>query len=209
MDKSYIQFGCGICAPPGWRNFDAGPVLWIQKHTSLLNPLLQRRGYPIYPVSHIEYADVILGLPVPPGSADGIYCSHILEHLAFDEFQVTLRNVFQYLKPGGLFRLVLPDLEFIVKQYMESDDPEAAIHMMKEMGQKRALRGLKSALQLLFGRSRHLWMWDYKAMAHELQRAGFVNIRRAYFNDSADPRFKEVEDWGRWENSLGVECSRS
>ncbi len=51
-------------------------------------------------------------------------------------------------------------------------------------------------------------MWDYKALAQELRDAGFVNIRRATFNDSADPRFKEVEDQGRWADCLGVECNR-
>ena len=44
-------------------------------------------------------------------------------------------------------------------------------------------------------------------MALELGQVGFVNIRRAYFNDSVDPKFKEVEEWGRWENSLAVECN--
>src|SRR6266700_3051673 len=101
MQRSYIQFGCGLCAPPGWLNFDAGPIFWIQKHTTLLNPLFRRKGFPIYPVRNIQYADVIAGLPVPPQSADGVYCSHVLEHLSLDEFRAAIRNVLQYLKPGG------------------------------------------------------------------------------------------------------------
>ena len=211
MQPSYIQFGCGLCAPPGWRNFDAGPAFWIQKHTSLLNPLFQRKGFPIYPVKYIEYANVVKGLPVPPNSADAVYCSHVLEHLALDEFRAAIRNVWQYLKPGGTFRLVVPDLEFMVNRYISTEDASAAMKLMEEtiLGQKDGKRGLRAAAQLLFGRSKHMWMWDYKAMAHELQQAGFVNTRRAYFNDSADPRFKEVEAQDRWENQLGVECNRA
>jgi hypothetical protein len=62
--------------------------------------------------------------------------------------------------------------------------------------------------QVLFGRSRHLWMWDYKSMEMELGEAGFIETRRAQFGDSKDIRFKEVEDYGRWENCLGAECRK-
>ena len=171
--------------------------------------MFQRKGFPIYPVKNIEYADVVDGLPVPRKSADAVYCSHVLEHLALDEFRAAIRNVVEYLKPGGTFRLVVPDLEFMINRYVSTDDASAAIKLMEEtiLGQKNGQRGLRAAGQVLFGRSKHMWMWDYKAMASELRQAGFVNIRRAYFNDSADPRFKEVEDQDRWENALGVECN--
>jgi hypothetical protein len=56
--------------------------------------------------------------------------------------------------------------------------------------------------------STHLWMWDYRAMEAELKGVGFVDVRRAYFNDSADPMFKLVESENRWANCLGVECRK-
>ena len=28
---AYVQFGCGICAPTTWLNFDAGPAFWIER----------------------------------------------------------------------------------------------------------------------------------------------------------------------------------
>lgn len=49
-------------------------------------------------------------------------------------------------------------------------------------------------------------MWDYKAIAAELEQAGFRDIRRAAFNDSQDVLFRDVEELSRWENCLGVEC---
>lgn len=210
MEETYIQFGCGLCAPPGWRNFDAGPIFWLQKHFPFLNPIFRRRNHPIYPVKLMEYSNVITGLPVRPQSAKGVYCSHVLEHLTLDEFRITLRNVFKYLESGGIFRIVVPDLEYMVKKYIASNEPEAASRFLEEsiLGEKKAKHHFSSLPKLLFGRSRHLWMWDYKAIEWELKQAGFVNIHRAYYNDSSDPRFKEVEDFGRWENCLGVECVR-
>jgi hypothetical protein len=210
MDGTYIQFGCGTCAPPGWRNFDAGPAFWLQKRLPFSKPMLLRRGYPDYPIQNIEYGDVITGLPVQPQSASGVYCSHVLEHLALSEFRRAVRNVFAYLKSGGRFRLVVPDIEFLVRQYSANDSPGAAMAFMQNavLGEESSPRGIGSLPQRLFGRSKHLWMWDYKSMAKELAEAGFDGIRRARYNDSPDPRFKDVENPGRWENCLGVECTK-
>jgi predicted SAM-dependent methyltransferase len=210
MDDSYIQFGCGLCAPKGWRNFDAGPSFWLQKYLPFTKPLLIRKGYFNYPVRDIDYADVTRGLPVRKESAKGVYCSHVLEHLPLEGFRAATRNVFDYLEPGGRFRLVLPDLEYLIEKYRSDPNPDAASRFLADsyLGEKDAKRGFSSLVRVLFGRSKHLWMWDYKAIAQELAAAGFVEIRRAYFNDSEDPRFSEVEEFGRWENQLGVECRR-
>jgi predicted SAM-dependent methyltransferase len=206
----YVQFGCGLCAPGEWRNFDAGPAFWLQKYFPFLTSVLKRNGFPEYPVRLIEYGDVIAGLPIKQQSAQAVYCSHVLEHLSLDELRGALRNVFKYLRPGGVFRLVVPDLAYYVQRYAESTEPDAAMRFLREthLGRERSHRGLRSWFRLAFGRSDHLWMWDYPSMEKELAEAGFVDIRRANFNDSSDPRFREVEEMGRWENCLGMECRR-
>jgi predicted SAM-dependent methyltransferase len=207
--SNYIQFGCGLCAPATWRNFDAGPAFWIERYLPVLKPTLLKHGFPDYP-RNIEYANVIQGLPVGSASATAIYCSHVLEHLSLDDFRTTLRNVFSYLQPGGIFRFVLPDLEALVRAYANSSDVEAASRFMREsyLGLESQGKGMSRLLKILFGRSAHLWMWDEKNMARELADAGFTAIRRAQIGDNPDPRFADVEDAGRWDNCLGMECRR-
>ena len=61
---------------------------------------------------------------------------------------------------------------------------------------------------MFFGNSLHLWMWDYKSIKYELELAGFKDIRRATFGDSADRMFDTVEEKSRWENALGIECRK-
>lgn len=209
MDRQYVQFGCGTCAPETWQNFDAGPAFWLQSRLSFLTPLLVKRGFPDYP-KNIKYGDVIKGLPVAPQSAEAVYCSHVLEHMTLEEFRVAIRNVFSYLRPGGTFRLVLPDLEQLITSYVNDPSPEAASRFMREsyLGEANLSRGLKAMPAALFGRSRHLWMWDYKGIAEQLAEAGFTDIRRAQLGDSPDPRFAEVESEGRWTDCLGVDCKR-
>jgi predicted SAM-dependent methyltransferase len=174
-----------------------------------LRSTLVKRGFPDYP-PNIRYGDVIDGLPIAPGSAHAVYCSHVLEHLALSECRETLKNVHRYLEPGGIFRAVLPDLEWLVRGYLDSSDAEAASRFMRDsdLGVQAQQGGLRGGLKRLFGRSAHLWMWDYKNLARELEAVGFSAVRRARFGDNPDPRFREVEDPLRWENALGVECRK-
>ena len=51
-------------------------------------------------------------------------------------------------------------------------------------------------------------MWDEKSMAKKLSEHGFKNIRRAYFGDAEDKKFNEVEDKGRFEGCLAMQCER-
>jgi len=210
MRSDYVQFGCGTDAPSGWRNFDAGPIFWMQKYLPFSKSMLVRRGHPDYPVQNIEYADVTQGLPLESQSVQAVYCSHVLEHLSLSGFRRATRNVFEYLKPGGLFRLVVPDLEYLINQYKADTSAEAASNFIRDanLGEFEDGRSIESLPRMLFGRSRHLWMWDYRGIEAELSSVGFVDIRRAQYNDSAEDRFKEVENPGRWENCLGVECRR-
>ncbi len=210
MRTEYVQFGCGLCAPPTWRNFDASPMLWIQKNFPFVKPALKHRGYPDFPVQAIEFGDIVAGLPIQPGSADAVYCSHVLEHLSLSEFRTSLRNVFSYLRPGGRFRLVVPDMQFLIERYLSDPRPGAISDFMMatRMGETHAEKGVRAALHRTFGHSRHKWMWDYKALEQQLSEAGFECIRRAHFNDSEDIRFREVEAQERWQDCLGVDCVR-
>jgi SAM-dependent methyltransferase len=206
-NSKYIQFGCGHCAPAEWRNFDSSATLRFEKLP--VAGKLYSKNENRFP-ANVEYGDVVKGLPVAPNSCQGIYCSHVLEHLALDEFRIALRNVFNLLQPGGTFRFVLPDLEYYIQQYNQDSSPDAALKFMEaaHLGMEKRPKGLVSVLYEWLRTSAHLSMWDYKAMEAELKQAGFVDIRRAAFNDSSDEMFKIVEADNRWLNCLGVECRR-
>jgi len=160
---------------------------------------------------NVEYGDIVKGLPLPDAFSAGVYCSHVLEHLSLSDFRLALRNSHRLLVEGGIFRLVVPDLEFLVHSYLSREDPSAAIQFMEQtgLGQTTRNRRIAGFLREWIGNSRHFWMWDFKGLAAELKEAGFRKVRRALLGDSADARFLEVEEAGRWENCLGVECMRS
>jgi len=130
--------------------------------------------------------------------------------LSLEDFQTALKNTYAYLKPGGIFRMVLPDLKFSIESYINNKSSDAAKSFLEEtcLGVKSKDRGVKGLVYSLFGNSKHLWMWDYKSLASELEKFDFIDIRRAYFGDTSDNNFHVVEEVDRWENCLGVECKK-
>ena len=166
-----------------------------------------RQRFPGY----VRYGDIVKGLPVALSSCKGIYCSHVLEHLSLVDVDLALRHTFQYLKSGGTFRLVVPDLRRIAEAYI-SDPSDTAAHRFIEMaglGQRERARGLVAFLKNWLGHSVHLWMWDEKSMTAKLREHGFVEVRRAKFGDAEDRRFIEVEDEGRFDGCLAMQCRKA
>jgi SAM-dependent methyltransferase len=209
--KSYVQYGCALSAPKEWTNFDVSPTLRIQK-TPVLGTILKSKLNIIFP-ANVLYGDIIRGLPIEDASCDGLYCSHVLEHLSLQDFRQALRNSFKVLKKGGIFRCVVPDLEFAARSYvkdLDNGDNLASLNFINNtlLGIKERPRGIKAFFSSFFGNSHHLWMWDSKSLTEELKNAGFTQIRVCKFHDSEDEMFKYVEDSGRFEHAVAIECRR-
>jgi predicted SAM-dependent methyltransferase len=101
----YLNIGAGKWSHPMWHNLD--------------NP---REDY-----SKSKYADLAFDLtsgkswPVDNNSLDLIYSSHTIEHLN-DRFFIDLcGESFRCLKPGGLIRLVTPDMDLYARAYERRD----------------------------------------------------------------------------------------
>ena len=82
-----LNLGCGKIFHPDWVNVDL-----ISN-----NP-------------HVVAFDLNLGIPFAAESFDIVYHSHILEHLERPYAEHLLQECFRVLKPGGLLRVVVPDL---------------------------------------------------------------------------------------------------
>lgn len=206
VSGDHIQFGCGLSCPPGWKNYDSSPRLRLQR-LPLVGPFVPAGPFGRFP-SGVRYGDIVSGLPVAEGSAALLYSSHVLEHLALDELRAALRNCRRVLARGGVFRIVLPDLEAMISVYNGSAARDRAITFIRStlMGCEVRARSLRQRLQQAFGASHHLWLWDFPSLSDELSAAGFTGIRRATFGDSGIAAFAEVEDKSRWDDGFGIQC---
>ena len=166
MNKQYMQFGCGRSGPKEWQNFDASPTLYFERI-----PLIGRlytKNDTRFPET-VEYGNIVSGLPVKDETYDAIYRSHVLEHLSLEDFRIALKNVRRYLRSGGVFRMVLPDLEFSIDQYLNDQSSSASLAFLKEtlLGRETSPKGIKNFIVSYLGHSEHLWMWDYKWLRPE------------------------------------------
>jgi SAM-dependent methyltransferase len=206
----FVQYGCGLSAPDGWINFDASPTLRLQKIPIVGN--LVTRGRAAFPRS-VLYGDVTKGLPIKTGSCDGVYASHVLEHLALDDFYRALEETLRILRTGGRFRLIVPCLQQLAGDYLEAArnaDADASHKFMKNayLGMASRPKTLKEKLIAGTGNSDHLWMWDRVSMRAALSGAGFEQIREARFGDSDELAFSRVEDSGRFEGAIAFEAMK-
>ena len=92
-----LNVGCGRCYHPEWTNID------------LVAATPDVRAY-----------DLRRGLPYEDDSFDGVYHSHVLEHLSPDAARGMLTECRRVLRPGGVLRVVVPDLEGIAREYLRT-----------------------------------------------------------------------------------------
>jgi SAM-dependent methyltransferase len=203
-----LHYGCGLAVAEGWYNCDASPTLRLQR-LPILGTVARHLLKPVFP-SGVEYGNIAAGLKIEENSCAAIYCCHVLEHLSLEDARSALRNTYRYLRPGGLFRLVVPDFEQQVAGYIANKDPNALPNFLTytHLGRTTRAKQPVALIREFFGNSYHLWMWDYKSLAKELSGAGFREIRRCYFGDSRNPAFLSVEHQGRFEWALAIECTK-
>lgn len=201
-----VHYGCGDHAGAGWLNFDVSPMLRVERlpgGSALKKFVGGGRPFP----KSVRAGNIVDGPLVEESTATSAYASHVLEHLSLEEARVAIRNTYHMLAPGGVFRLIVPDLEWRAEMYladMRKGDANAASEFMRQciLGREHRYRGPIHWLRKQLSGSSHLWMWDFVSMKAELESAGFTNIRRCSYGDAADPGFAEVENPNRFVGSI-------
>lgn len=115
MLNQKINLGCGttFVKSEGWINFDYTPTN-----------------------ATVQQADLLAPLQLESGSVAVVYSSHFLEHVPRLLVPALLAECFRVLRPGGVIRLVLPDLEEMCREYLsrrEAGEHEKANFVVVEM----------------------------------------------------------------------------
>lgn len=64
--------------------------------------------------------DLLIGIPAPNNHYDFVYHSHLLEHFSFHQAPIFLQECFRVLRPNGILRVAVPDLESVVSGYLDA-----------------------------------------------------------------------------------------
>jgi predicted SAM-dependent methyltransferase len=145
----------------------------------------------------IVRADVTRRIPAPDASAEVAYSSHMIEHLNRWQALELLRECRRVLRPGGLLRIVTPDLWEVIAAYERggSARPRADV-FMENLMTFREPEGAKGAQRLagkLFGGSAHQWLYDEESLRALLEEGGFVAIVRRDYRTGETPDLEKLE----------------
>jgi SAM-dependent methyltransferase len=206
-----LNLACGHRAHGGaeWTNVDFNVGAVLAKRLPLAR-VLSRAGI-VSPdrlgrvedmaAANVARHDLRRGIPFPDGHFDVVYHSHFFEHLDQAEGVRLLAECFRVLAPGGVIRVVVPDLRQLATAYVarcEALDhaPTPAAHqahersvadifdqmVRRQASGPAAQRGLLGRVERVFRSPQstgelHRWMYDRHSLARAFEAAGFVEVR--------------------------------
>jgi len=156
LPVSRLNWGCGPNPPPGWINAD----------------LLHGSGIDIS-------QDIREGLPLECNSIEYIVSIHALQDLPYLDVVPALQELRRVLKPGGVLRLSLPDLERAIAAYLRNDPGYFYI----PDNESETISGKLIVQMTWYGSNRMMFTWEF---ARELLlRAGYSSVTRCAYTQTA------------------------
>lgn len=175
-----LNWGCGDHTMEGWINSD------IKDHPGV-----------------DLVCDIRRGLPLEDDSIDYAVSIHALPELRYEELIPALKELRRVLKPAGVLRLALPDLDKAIGAYLEQKHD----YFKVDPGDARSLGGRFITHILWYGYSRTLFTQDF--IEELLDRAGFVGVAPCEYRVTQS-RFPDIVDLdNREDESLFVEAEKA
>ena len=164
-----LHLGCGDHHLEGWWNVD-----------------LERQGD--------LQADLSRSIPVRSGSVDYIHSEDFLEHVDLPRGRHLLSECFRVLRPGGVLRLLTPDLRAIVERVYLGRETRHLAFCRLNLQAEGPCEALNMWLRM--GGDAHRFVWDYEPLERALTETGF-SVRRVSFNRSrhASLRYLDLRDF--------------
>jgi len=163
--QNYINLGCGPVLLTGFINID------------------------FFGSKGVDYeADLRFPLKIASGSIDGIICEHTMEHLSYGDVENLLSECHRILKPGGVIRIILPDVSLFIKHYGDVTgewfDAWERLMFSESADSNRSKRRLTTRMQAIsfvtqeYG---HISAWDAPTLQVFLEGASFKDIESLQF----------------------------
>src|SRR5215217_2228867 len=142
-----LNWGCGDVTPPGWINSDikSGPGIDIS-------------------------ADILEGLPLHDDSLDYISSQHALPALKVWNQLDALSELRRVLRPGGVLRLCLPDLDLAIVAYQSGRQEYFSVWVWDTIS--------GNFITQIVDHGYNYTPFTYEFAEELLWKAGFADVRR-------------------------------
>jgi len=148
-----LHIGCGTVKMDGWINIDAN----IQTGVTDLQ------------------LDITKGLPYDDNSCSLMYHEHVLEHLRVEDAVNFLQECNRVLQFGGIMRIAMPSLEFVIQKY-SSEDWRSCQDWLT-WPEYQFIQTRAEMLNIALRWWGHQYLYDREELYRRLQEAGFEKIR--------------------------------
>ncbi|MGA2463613.1 MAG: methyltransferase domain-containing protein [Thermodesulfobacteriota bacterium] len=198
MREIRLNLGCASITPEGWINVDFALGAWFAKipFFRLINKKIKLFNTDWN--AKVMLHDLRRDLPWQNNAVNYIYCSHTLEHFSKNEGRRVRSECYRVLKPGGVVRILVPDLKTLVMDYIRGEI--SADDFLDRLGCCYGDRRFSAFISFP-----HKCMYDASALMRVMESVNFIcHIRNPY--ESEIPDIKRIESLsGRAETSLIVE----
>ena len=157
-----------------------------------------------FPRENIFFLDVTKTFPIPSASFDFVFTEHHIEHISYKNAVFMLKECFRILKPGGVIKVITPDLESSISNYLNNDiEGKGIINTTKDYiysGFHNAANYIPvddyfkaHEINDMFMNYEHQFIYDFESMKRVLMHAGFTKIKDCGAKDSVHLEFHHIE----------------
>lgn len=188
-----LNLGCGMQVVDGWINVDysLGSRLSRIPFFHRVNSVLKLFNVDWDP--NIFVHDLTKPLPWKDDTVDVVYTSHTIEHLTKEDGKSLIGEAYRVLRPGGVIRVIVPDLNVVVERLVSGDIPAEDFIDALGAGVSEA-RGVKGAIKKIF-EFPHRCMYTQASMENLLKDLGFeISSANSAASSIADLELIEIPD---------------
>jgi SAM-dependent methyltransferase len=186
-DYPKLHLGCFDQPLAGWVNTDITPHIWVSRipfaakllHSAgrIASKRLAQHQAGIF--RQIQYLNLSKRFPYPSNFFGAVFTSHVLEHLYPAAAIHCLVECLRVLRPDGVLRIAVPDLDRMVREY-DSADPESFLQEVFQYG-------------VGADKNSHHWHYNYTNLRSRLLGLGFYRVERCDFRVGACPDVQTID----------------